>query len=134
MNASSSSVSPAANHNRTHCPRPRGSPVPPGLPGLAIPEPPTGTAAPGDAGRRALPSPRPAKLSRHRKQGRGPAGPSRVRTRHQAVNWRRSSVYACFLSPRYPARNRVSASKPGPPSSFPARRPRAAAAARRRLR
>jgi hypothetical protein len=30
MSVTSSSVSPATNHNRTHCPGPHGSPVPPG--------------------------------------------------------------------------------------------------------
>src|SRR5216684_2775985 len=33
----------------------------------------------------------------------------RERTRHQVVNWRRSSVYASRVRPRYPARNPVRA-------------------------
>src|SRR5215469_482359 len=35
----------------------------------------------------------------------------RDRTRHQLVNWRRSSAYASRVRPRYPARNPASASR-----------------------
>src|SRR5262245_50487742 len=34
-------------------------------------------------------------------------------TEHQVVNWRRSSVYASRVSPRYPARNPARASRSG---------------------
>src|SRR6266702_1240582 len=35
----------------------------------------------------------------------------RERTRHQVLNWRRSSVYASRVRPRYPARNPARASR-----------------------
>src|SRR5450755_3474189 len=41
------------------------------------------------------------------------ANSGRERARHQVVNWRRSSVQASLVSPRYPARNPARASRSG---------------------
>ena len=51
-----------------------------------------------------------AKLSM---SARRTANSIRERTRHQVVNWRRSSAYASRVSPRYPARNPARASRSG---------------------